>query len=176
MDGDIQPRPARFQAVLPGTKHGRKKSLPFLVVVVVIIINPNTKRNSNLGRGWISKKKKGILFLLIQTPTGIQLGREDESARTQSAGIGCREDRGESIRASAARKVKGNLQAGRGTDRAPAAGWMNQVESEERRARRCPVSWWRKGSREAAAGAVAPRGQQADKQLLSREDRQLDGL
>jgi hypothetical protein len=37
VDGDIQQRPAGFQAVLlllPGTKHGRKKSLPFLVVVV----------------------------------------------------------------------------------------------------------------------------------------------
>ena len=66
--------------------------------------------------GTRKKKKKRIPFLLIQTPTGTELGREDESARTQSAGIGCREDRGESIRARAARKgiekgKWGNLQA-----------------------------------------------------------------
>jgi hypothetical protein len=78
------------------------------LVVVVIIINPNTKRNSHLGHGWNSKKKKGIPFLSIQTPTGIQLRREDESARTQSAGIGCRcrEERA-SGQARAARKGSG---------------------------------------------------------------------
>jgi len=57
------------------------------------IINPNTKRNSNLRRGWNSKKGKEIPFFFVnpQTPKGTQLGREDERARTQRAGPGCKQ-------------------------------------------------------------------------------------
>lgn len=118
MDGDIQQRPAGFQAVLlllPGTKHGRKKSLPFLVVVVFersgccCYYNQSKHEKKFPFRPWMElEKKKGIPFLSIQAPTGIQLRREDESARTQSAGIGCRcrEERA-SGQARAARKGSG---------------------------------------------------------------------